>query len=814
MNKDRRITIALAGNPNCGKTTLFNNLTGARQHVGNYPGVTVEKKEGLCPFDGVQIAVVDLPGTYNLSSHSAEEVVAREFILRDKPDVVVHVVDASNIERHLYLGVQFMELGVPLVYALNMSDVAQARGLKFDLAKLSVFLGGPVVPTVGNRGEGTTALLQAVLDVSREPDRFPPPRLSYGREIDAALTRIAALLETTASLPAGLKSRWTALKLLEGDTWVAEQVRCLEVRDAVRQAATQLQGLFGEPPGTLIPGRRYGFISGACQESVQSTVELQHCWSDRIDTVVLSPLLGLPLFLALMYVVFQLTFAIGNAPVQWLENAFGWLAAGIAGAWPGGTDSPLCSLIVDGIIGGVGGVLAFVPNIMLLFLAIAVLEDSGYMARAAFIMDGIMHRIGLHGKSFIPMVIGFGCSVPAILATRTLDTRRDRLTTMMVAPLMSCGARLPIYSLFIPAFFPPRWQGPVLWLIYLTGIVLAVVAARVLRSTILRGRTTPLVMELPPYHVPTLKGCGLHTWERTWLYLRKAGTMILGFSVVLWAMTAYPKKTVFERDYDAEAGAARTQRDARVLDLAARTGLQINPDAIEARWPAAGARAGTVAATGDAFADACTAIETARRHFTPVAESTDGRELATQVVYFVQHRDAELRHLREHNPQVHDAALEYIDRIREPYRRECRELAAARQAELLAYSVSGRIGRALEPVLAPLGFDWRINAALLGALAGKELVVAQLGIVFAVEQEAGGGDGLRCRLQEAYSPLTGLCVMLFCLISAPCVATLATTKQEAGGWRWALLQTGGLTAMAYVVTLIVFQTGRLLGLGG
>ncbi len=421
------------------------------------------------------------------------------------------------------------------------------------------------------------------------------------------------------------------------------------------------------------------------------TVENRHTMSDHIDLVLTHNVLGFPIFMALMYLVFQLTFTLGSYPMDALDLLFQWLGGWISGLWPEASGSLLRSLLVDGVIGGVGGVIIFLPNILLLFLAIALLEDSGYMARAAFIMDRLMHKIGLHGKSFIPMLIGFGCSVPAILATRMLDSRRDRLTTMLVLPLISCGARLPIYALIIPAFFPAAWHGRMLWIIYMIGIALAVLGARLMRSTFFRGETAPLVMELPPYRLPTLKSLAIHMGQRGWLYLQKAGTVILGISIVLWALTSFPRLP--------EADAAGK---------------------------------------------------------TP---------------------------------------------------------AEARQAEL-AYSAAGRIGLALEPVVRPMGFDWRISTALIGAVAAKEVFVAQMGIVFSVGDAEEAPESLRLRLREAYSPLVGFCIMLFTLIGAPCMATVAVMKSESRSWGWALFQWGGLTLLAYGLTTLVYQVGRMMGWGG
>ncbi|NQT52125.1 ferrous iron transport protein B, partial [bacterium] len=568
-----RITVALAGNPNSGKTTVFNALTGARQHVGNYPGVTVEKKEGNCSHKGTKVHVVDLPGTYSLTAYSLDEVVARDYIVREKPDVVVHILDSSNLERNLYLTVELIELGVPLVLAFNMSDVAAARGVAFDLEQLSDFLGAPIVQTVGHKGTGVDRLLEACLDVCTGRWQHRPSPMDYGREIEAEIARIEPLLAEQERADAPYSPRWLAVKLLERDSHVCSHVANPALLQAVDDAAGRLTRHFGDPPTVLLPDQRYGFISGACQEAVQLTVEARHRLSDKIDTVVLNRALGLPLFLALMYLVFQLTFTVGETTMGWIEALFGQAGEWVSLLWPRGSDSALRSLLVDGVIGGVGGVIVFLPNILLLFLAIAFLEDSGYMARAAFLMDHLMHKIGLHGKSFIPMLIGFGCTVPAILATRTLESRRDRLTTMLVLPLVSCGARFPIYALFIPAFFPLQWRAPMLWLIYLIGILLAVGCAKLLRATVFRGESTPFVMELPPYRLPTVRGVLIHTWERGWMYVRKAGTVILGISIVMWALTSYPKRTTYSRDYAALAVAARSNYLAATQEASTQLGI-------------------------------------------------------------------------------------------------------------------------------------------------------------------------------------------------------------------------------------------------
>jgi ferrous iron transport protein B len=718
----KQLTIALAGNPNSGKTTIFNALTGGRQHVGNYPGVTVEKKEGTCRHGQLRLRVVDLPGTYSLTPYSIEELVARDFLIHDKPDVVIDILDASNLERNLYLAVQIMELGAPLVLALNMSDLAKQRGLEFDLELLSKLLGVPIVPTVGHKGTGKAELLDAAVALASRSERPSPRRVDYGPETEAEIAKLEQDIQQAGIVPEGVPARWLAVKLLEGDTQVRQHLAHDRLIDAADRAARRLESLLGDSPEALIADRRYGFISGACQEAVRSTVESRHDLSDRIDRWLVNRWLGLPIFGILMLLVFQLTFALGSPPMEWIEAGQQRLQRVVGGLWPEGSESLLRSLLADGIIGGVGGVLVFLPNILLLFLAIAILEDSGYMARAAFVMDKLMHKIGLHGKSFVPMLIGFGCSVPAIMATRTLENRRDRLVTMLVVPLMSCGARLPIYMLIIPAFFANHivfkiwvvelWSHA-LWmmLIYVIGIVLAVVCAKLLKTTILRGETPPFVMELPPYRMPTLRSVSLHMWNRGGAYLRKAGTIILGISIVLWAMQ---------------------------------------------QWP------GLPEGKAESFAQQKSAVE---------ASPELGEKARVEQLAEIDHAEAE-------------AALEA--------------------------SLMGRLGHGLEPVLRPAGFDWKISTAMVGAFAAKEVFVAQMGIVYSLgEEEDEESEPLRDKLQANYTPLQGFCIMLFCLVSAPCMATIAITKREANSWKWALFQLAGLTVLAWIVTVAVYQVGSL-----
>ena len=843
------MTLALAGNPNSGKTTLFNRLTGTRQHVGNYPGVTVEKKEGRCRHGQIDIHVVDLPGTYGLTAYSMDEVVARDYVVTEKPDVVVHVVDSSNLERNLYLAVELIELGAPLVLAFNMSDVAGSRGVVFDLEKLSMFFGAPIVQTVGHKGRGVAELLDAAVAVASGQWHGRKAHVAYSREVEAELEALTGLVAENAAVAAQYGARWVALKLLERDQDMHGRIDDAEILRAAGAAGRRIERHFGDPPEIVVADQRYGFISGACQEAVRITAEARHRFSDRVDQVVTNRFLGIPIFLALMYLVFQLTFTVGQYPMRWIELLFEALGAWATTWWPRGQPSVVRSLIVDGIIGGVGGVIVFLPNIALLFLAIAVLEDSGYMARAAFVMDHLMHKIGLHGKSFIPMLIGFGCTVPAIMATRTLESRRGRLTTMLVLPLMSCGARLPIYALIIPAFFPQTWHAPMLWLMYIIGIVLAIACVKLLRVTLFRGESEPFVMELPPYRVPTARGALLHMWERSWLYLRKAGTIILAVSIILWAMTSYPKKQTFDEDYDGlkQEARARYQAEVKVLEAAMEMPDSLLSKAVQAELDMADeqekwhrhqdgyrqaeeqrdatleklerAEGGERLAT---FLEIRDGVLKAEGDFRRVVEREGLEEDTLDYRALDALRKHTLHRLSERDPRIYGYVVQYLggdsadskegkERIKAAYDKTLTKLDQSRQTEELTHSAAGRIGHALAFVLEPIGFDWRIGTALIGSFAAKEVFVAQMGIVFSLGEADESSQSLRAVLRREYRPLIGFCIMLFCLISTPCVATIAITKRESGAWRWALLQLGGLTAIAYLLTLVVYQVGNLLG---
>jgi len=689
-----KINIGIAGNPNAGKTTIFNNFTGTNQHVGNYPGVTIEKKEGKCTYQGADINIIDLPGTYSLTSYSPEEIVTRDFILQEKPDIIIDVIDASNLERNLYLTTQIIELETPLILAFNMSDIAKKRGIEFNLKELSHLLGIPIIPTIGSKNIGMNNLLEKALNITKNKPISLNTNLQYGKEIEQAISIIKeAIITYNKDVADKYSPRWLAIKLLEDDGQIKELITSQEIKHLVQKNIQKITKIMGDTPEIIIADRRYGFISGACQETIKTSVESRHIMSDKIDVILTHPVLGMPIFLFFMYMTFTFTFTLGSTPMIWIENFFGWLQTSIGGLWPLESTSIIKSLVIDGIIAGVGGVVIFLPNIILLFLGIAVLEDSGYMARAAFVMDKLMHKIGLHGKSFIPMLIGFGCSVPAIMATRTLNSKRDRITTMLVIPLMSCGAKFPIYTLIIPAFFPENMHSKMLFGMYLIGILLAIIIIKILRSTILKGESIPFVMELPPYRIPTLKGLLIHARERSWIYLKNAGTIILFISIILWFLTSFPKKDNIENKYQ-----------------------------------------------------------------DPLKQA------------------------------------QFI------------------QSEQLINSFAGRIGRFIEPALKPMGFDWKIGTALIGAFAAKEVFVVQMGIVYSVGDTGQFSKSLRKKLQDNYTPLVGFCIMLFSLIATPCMATIAVTKRESS-WGWALLQLAGLTFVAYLVTMLVYQLGTLLKIG-
>lgn len=698
-------SVALLGNPNCGKTTVFNALTGARQHVGNYPGVTVESKTGVFRIDGSHVKLVDLPGIYRLGGNSPEERVVTEELSSGNVQAIVNVVDSTHLDRNLYVTLQLWHFNLPVVLVLNMSDEAEASGIEFDIELLEKLLGVRVIRTSGNKGEGIDALKRAIKQAVSHPRLFPRLKpILYGEQQDAALAELTSMIEGSECNTDKEPDSFIAEKLLEGDD---EFTTRLETRgecgraifEKARELRQDIAEVSGMPVAVLLADKRYGAISGITRSVQISNRNRQLFWTDRIDSMATHPLLGIPLFLGAMYCVFYLTFTIGDPLVGGMENIFGWLGE-LVGKWSASFPA-LQSLLCDGIIGGVGGVLSFVPTILILFFCLALLEASGYMARAAFIMDRFMHKMGLHGKSFIPMLIGFGCTVPAVMATRSIESKSDRFATIFILPLMSCGARLPIFVLFISALFPAAMKAEILWVLYLLGIIIAVCTARVLKSTLFKGDDELFLLELPPYRMPTLKNLFLLMVQRAWMYLRKAGTIILFASIILWFLNTYPKE-----------------------------------DSI------------------------------------PGSEAPSYSSLSGEMA-----------------PVVSEAPLSSTT------------------------SYSSRIGQFFEPLTMWAGMDWKTNSALIGAFAAKEIFVSQLGILYSADE---GGDNpeenqvLTQAIQNNYTPLQGVAIMVFCLIAMPCMATFGIVRKETGSWGFAVGQSVFLDVLGLAFAILVYQVGLMI----
>ncbi len=542
----KKFKVALLGSPNSGKTTIFNELTGARQHVGNYPGVTVEYKTGTINFRGYEITFVDLPGTYSITAYSPEEAVSRDYLINKKPDIILNIIDSSSLERNLYLTTQLIELNIPIVFVFNMYDFLEKSGNKYNFDLLSKLLGGPIILTIGSKKKGILNILETVISLyegSKEKE-LKKININYGDEIESEILRISDFLKREKfSLYKEEDYRWVCLRLLEQDPEFIKELKNKtdslffnKLNTIVTNSINHIENILNEDIITLMAEARYGFIKGALKEALITETPSKENVTDKIDSILINKYLALPIFAFIMWLMFQVVFKIGDYPMNWLNLLFGKITQFLNNVLPNGL---LKSLLIDGIIAGVGGVLVFTPKIMLLFIFIAFLEDSGYMARAAFIMDRIMHKIGLHGKSFIPMLIGFGCTVPAYMSARTLENKSDKLITMHINTFMSCGGRLPIYILFAGTFFPNN-SGNVIFSIYLIGIVFAILMAKLLRVTRFKGEAEPFVMELPSYRMPTLKSILIHMWERTWLYLKKAGTIILAISIIMWFLFTFP----------------------------------------------------------------------------------------------------------------------------------------------------------------------------------------------------------------------------------------------------------------------------------
>jgi ferrous iron transport protein B len=715
VDATREIKIALAGNPNSGKTSIFNCLTGAHQRVANFPGVTVEKRIGHKKYKSHDITFIDLPGTYSLTAYSLDEKVARDFIINEKPDLIINVIDSGNLERSLYLTTQLMEMGVNLVIDLNMWDEAVENGIEIDTEKMSLLLRAPVVKTIANRNQGIDKLLDACVDLytcgCRDGISLP---ISYGPQLDDIVTGLTHHVKRCPGCRGCHNPRWMAIKLLEGDKEITS--RYLTGKEAynmlsgkVNESLKHIKSTTEQDPEIVITEGRYGYVAGIIREVMRRSEIDRMKISNQVDQLLTHKILGYPIFLFLMWLIFQATFRIGEYPMHWIETGVTALQGIMVSILPKGI---WADMIVDGIIGGVGSVIVFLPNIVILFLGISLLEDSGYMSRAAFLMDRPMHFMGLHGKSFIPLLMGFGCAVPAIMSTRTLESQRDRILTTLLTPFMSCSARLPVYILFAGAFFGIH-AGNVIFSIYLLGIATAVVLGKVFKKTILSGEDIPFVMELPPYRWPTVRSVLIHMWERTQIYLKKMGGVILIASIILWALGYFPRKETFDVDYDA------------MIIQAEQSAL---PDKDE-----------TIAS-----------------------------------------------------------------------------LKAERASEILGYSYIGRLGYAIEPFVTPIGFNWQMGVSLITGFVAKEVVVSSMGVLYQLGADIDEkSNSLIAALQDpekGITPLVAYTFMVFVLLYTPCIVSILAIRREIG-MRWMWFAVVFQLILAWLAAFVIYQGGRLLGLG-
>ena len=715
IHKGKTINVALVGNPNCGKTSLFNFASGAHEHVGNYSGVTVDAKEGTFQQDGYTFRIVDLPGTYSLSAYTPEELYVRRHLSEEQPDVVINVLDASNLERNLYLTCQLIDMDVRSVIALNMYDELERSGNKFDYESLSRMIGTPIVPTISRTGFGIEDLFKRVIKVYEEED--PVIRhihINYGEVLEKGITNVRHAIKHNGNVAKSLSKRYLSIKLLEGDPEIERFIQTLSGSETIIEErdrnVVQIEELLLEDSETAFTNARYGFISGALRETYEQNKIKEATSTQIIDLFVTHKVLGFPIFILFMWIMFEATFRLGAYPMEWIENLVSWIGNFVRGNM---SEGPLKDLLVDGIIGGVGGVIVFLPNILILYLFISFMEDSGYMARAAFIMDKIMHKMGLHGKSFIPLVMGFGCNVPAIMASRTIESRNSRMITMLVNPLMSCSARLPVYVLLAGAFFPNN-ASFILLSLYVCGILLAVVRARLFKRFLFKEEDVPFVMELPPYRMPTAKSIMIHMWEKAKQYLHKMGGVILVASIIIWFLGYFPRHSEM----------------------------------------------------GDAFDKQIAEVENAE---------LDSKEKTETI--------AELERLKNMEHQKNS----YI----------------------------GTIGQTIQPVLHPLGFDWKMSVSLLTGMAAKEVVVSTLSVLYTGDEEDSQvlSERIKQDLDEegnpVFTPLIALSLMLFVLIYFPCIATISAIVNESGSWKWGIFVIVYTCVLAWIVSFVVYQTGSL-----
>ena len=788
MAENGQIRIALAGNPNCGKTTMFNNITGAKQHVGNYAGVTVEKKEGHTKFDGHELLFIDLPGTYSLTARSLDELVARNVIVNDNPDVIVNVLDASNLERNLYLAAQLLELEKPMVIALNMADVAEEMGIKYDLKKMAEMTGATIVSTVGRTNIGTKDLLAATISVAAS-QKAPGVTINYGDLLEGKISELVEELKQAGTITYPL--RWIAVKLLEKDADVIGKVMRFENTEAVIEKAKAIREEIKNQVDldVVFQEYRHRFAVEVYNKSLTQAPTQLETRSDRYDKILTHRILGLPIFMVVMWLLFNFVNTVGAIPQGWIEDGFTALQAWVITVIPEGQ---LQSLISDGIIAGVGAVLSFVPLILLLFLGISFLEDTGYMARAAFVIDRVMRACGLHGKSFIPLLLGFGCSVPSVMGARILDNYKDRMVTILITPFMSCSARLPVYTLFAAAFFPPEWAGTVVFGVYALGIVFGIVFAKIFRKYLFAGEAEPFVMELPPYHLPTLKATLTHMFERGIMYLKKAGTFILAASILVWFITTYPMDVEYSKDYDALHDQVAQTYEMKDAETLAHFGIATDEQKDQVNEIVDNMKSTVADATTQAedAGEAAPEIE--------VADDSEAPELFNDI--------------KEQNEQLFPVAWAmYKNSVN--LDDENQKIDEAQNSEKLEQSYAAMFGKAINPVLKPLGFDWKIGVSLVAGLAAKEVVVSTLGTIYAVGGDTDHPQALTDYLQNDphFTPLIALTLMLFILIYPPCIAALAVIKRETGSWKWMLFMFCYENAFAWIACFIFYNIGLALG---
>ena len=788
MAENGQIRIALAGNPNCGKTTMFNNITGAKQHVGNYAGVTVEKKEGHTKFDGHELLFIDLPGTYSLTARSLDELVARNVIVNDNPDVIVNVLDASNLERNLYLAAQLLELEKPMVIALNMADVAEEMGIKYDLKKMAEMTGATIVSTVGRTNIGTKDLLEAIISVAAS-QKAPGVTINYGDLLEGKISELVEELKQAGTVTYPL--RWVAVKLLEKDADVIGKVMRFENTEAVIEKAKAIREEIKDQVDLDVVFQEYRHrfaveVYNTCLTQAPTQLETR---SDRYDKILTHRILGLPIFMVVMWLLFNFVNTVGAIPQGWIEDGFTALQAWVVTVIPEGQ---LQSLISDGIIAGVGAVLSFVPLILLLFLGISFLEDTGYMARAAFVIDRVMRACGLHGKSFIPLLLGFGCSVPSVMGARILDNYKDRMVTILITPFMSCSARLPVYTLFAAAFFPPEWAGTVVFGVYALGIVFGIVFAKIFRKYLFAGEAEPFVMELPPYHLPTLKATLTHMFERGIMYLKKAGTFILAASILVWFITTYPMDVEYSKDYDALHDQVAQTYEMKDAETLAHFGIATDEQKDQVNE--------IVDNMKSTVADATTQAE-------------DAGEAAPEIEVEDDSEAPELfNDIKEQNEQLFPVAWAMYKNSAN-LDDENQKIDEEKNSEKLEQSYAAMFGKAINPVLKPLGFDWKIGVSLVAGLAAKEVVVSTLGTIYAVGGDTDHPQALTDYLQNDphFTPLIALTLMLFILIYPPCIAALAVIKRETGSWKWMLFMFCYENAFAWIACFIFYNIGLALG---